>query len=692
MSRWKLTPHMLVAALILLLVGLLLGCDIGTVQVDLGVATATAAVAATATPEVILTATLTPEPVATATEAPTATEEPTPTGETLKATAKPPTPEPTTEPPTAIATMMEITLAADGSGDFATLEEAVEAAADGATITLGPGSYELESMLEINKPLRLVGQAMDDTVIISEAEGAVVHFTGSGLFAAENLTFRHKGKAIANVVEVAGGEVDFRRCGFTGAVWDKQKAMGGIGLLIYGDTQGEVRECWIHDNGLYGISVGDQAQPTLDGNTADHNDGGGIGYWGSAGGVANNNWCSDNSHNGILVNDKATPILTGNTCQNNTDNGISYWGNSGGEARGNECSGNGYHGISVSERAQPLLEGNTCNSNSDSGIAYFDNSGGTARRNECSNNSRHGIAVTEKAKPILEDNTVSDNGDSGIAYFDSAGGSASGNHCSGNVSYGMYVARTANPRLADNDCEGSTFAEPTPKSVAGPRFNPDGEPWCFDAPEPVIDRDWQVSAPREAVNIGESVEIGLRNKFGESNEFYAIWVRVIAPDGSEAGVTTEVSADEWTMLMYPDDFPDAGPMGNGIYTVIWEIADQGFVACDGFEVVGGASSMGGGAGGMDILFDAIRGDVYSTLPEATSYVPWMPLTVPLWPGRKKTLPNWQARRTASSWHWSIRLCCSRGSACKSYSSSGSPCGRRIRLQRWSRMQRSTPSW
>ena len=586
MNRWKLSGQALVAALVSLLVIFLSGCDAGSVQIDLGNSTPTPV--ATSTPEAVSPPTSTPEaaPNNTPTSGPetTATEEPIPATETPEATVEPPTPEPAT-PAVAI---MDISLQSDGSGDFATLAEAVEAADDGATITLGPGSYELPDTLEISKSLHLVGQAMDDTLIVSAAEGAVARFTGSGPFIAEDLTFRHKGKAVANVVEVAGGEVDFLRVGFTGAVWDEQGEKGGVGLLIYGDTQGQVRECWSHKNELYGISVSEQAQPTLADNTSDQNEGGGIAYWDSAGGVASGNWCAENGFNGILVNEEAAPTLTANTCRDNADSGISYWGSSGGEASDNECSGNGYHGIAVSEQAQPLLEDNVCSNNNDSGIAYFDNSGGTARRNECSGNARHGIAVTEQAEPILEDNTVSDNGDSGIAYFDDAGGRASGNRCSGNVSYGMYVAETANPKLSDNDCEAAVARAATPESAAGPRFNPDGDPWCFDAPDPVIDRNWQVSAPRETVNAGESVEIGLRNKFGENSEVYYVVARVIGPDDAEVSVTTELRADEWATLMYPDDFSKADPIMPGVYTVIWEVLDEGFVACDGFQVTGGS--------------------------------------------------------------------------------------------------------
>lgn len=132
--------------------------------------------------------------------------------------------------------------------------------------------------------------------------------------------------------------------------------------------------------------------------------------------------------------------------------------------------------------------------------------------------------------------------------------------------------------------------EPSPPAAAttGPRFNPDGDPWCFDRPDPVLDKEWQVSAPRDVVVIGDSAEIGLRNKWGGSGESYEITARVIAPDGSEARALVRLTADSWANLVFPDDFASGDTWQRGVYTIIWEI-EGGFIACDGFVTGGGAS-------------------------------------------------------------------------------------------------------
>ena len=48
-----------------------------------------------------------------------------------------------------------------------------------------------------------------------------------------------------------------------------------------------------------------------------------------------------------------------------------------------------------------------------------------------------------------------------------------------------------------------------------------------------------------------------------------------------------MTGEEWLMLVYPDDFDTGQTNQRGAYTIIWETEGQ-FVACDGFEIGGGA--------------------------------------------------------------------------------------------------------
>jgi parallel beta-helix repeat protein len=363
-----------------------------------------------------------------------------------------------TTPPTSIPTAGPLTVrvAPDGSGDYPSLEAAVQAADPGSTIALDAGTYQLAGPLELDKPLRLKGAGIDQTTIVGTAEGQVVLFTSPGLFAAEEITFRHEGTAWARVVTVDGGEIDVFRCRFTGAIWDPDQEKGGDGLLLWGNTTGSVRESLFEENELNGIELQDQSQPLLEGNTVANNGQSGIVYFDDSGGVARHNDCSGNQLHGISVNKQSQPTLEGNTCRSNGEVGIRYSGTAGGEARQNEVTENGLHGIVVNDQAQPTLQENVCTGNLQSGIVYFGDSGGLARANQCTGNAMHGIGVQERAMPTLEENICTGNSEVGIIYFDQASGAARRNTCNENGLHGIGVNEEAQPTLEENVCENNT--------------------------------------------------------------------------------------------------------------------------------------------------------------------------------------------------------------------------------------------
>ncbi len=303
-------------------------------------------------------------------------------------TAAPPTP-----------TVGPIHLEADGSGEYATLEEAVQNAPEGAALILGSGSYYLAQPLAINKSLHLVGAGMGRTEIVSEAEGYVIRFSGAGPFSAEGVTFRHQGQAVADVVIVDGGVVSLAHCRFTGAV-SGEGGDEGVGLWLRGEANGLAQGCVVEGNGI-GIRVSEQARPSLERNLCAHNAGAGIAYLDDGGGLARQNECSENGSVGILVAGRAEPTLEDNLCADNGDVGIAYSDDGGGLARQNECLWNGVNGIRVGGQAGPTLTENLCANNESAGISYVDSAGGVARQNECAENGGVDIYVAETAAPDL---------------------------------------------------------------------------------------------------------------------------------------------------------------------------------------------------------------------------------------------------------------------------------------------------
>jgi parallel beta-helix repeat protein len=202
-------------------------------------------------------------------------------------------------------------------GDVRTLAEAIERVEPNGIIRLSKGTHYLQKPLHLTQPVRLIGQGMDRTKVVCDGPEYVLKYSGSGQFVASGITFKHTGKAPADVVVITNGEVLLESCRLSGGVVDSQRTQHGCGLVISGRSKGYVKHCQAVHNEGHGILVSEQAQPTLQGNTCQKNEGCGIAYFGFASGVARNNSCCGNKMYGIYVADQAKPTLEGNTCNGN---------------------------------------------------------------------------------------------------------------------------------------------------------------------------------------------------------------------------------------------------------------------------------------------------------------------------------------------------------------------------------------
>ncbi len=172
-----------------------------------------------------------------------------------------------------------VTLAPNGSGDYASFEQAVAALPADAVIRLLPGEYRLKAPLSLDKPLRLIGAGMDDTAIVGYWEDHVLAYGAKGRFAAEGISFRHAGTTLANVVMVTSGEVAFKECRFSGGSSERRiesdsaddVSADGEGLVLRGPVTGRVIRCRIEHNAGRGLVVCDGPEVELEGNRCEAN-------------------------------------------------------------------------------------------------------------------------------------------------------------------------------------------------------------------------------------------------------------------------------------------------------------------------------------------------------------------------------------------------------------------------------------
>ncbi len=352
------------------------------------------------------------------------------------------------EPPiTAFVSSLQpavVRLEADGSGDYPTLQDALEDVPAGAVIHLGPGTYRCEDgPFEVNRSLTLAGAGMDETRVVCDVYDHTLGFRRGGLLASD-ITFAHEGASDADAVEVVGGQAEFYRCGFTGGTAARgDTSTTGSGLHAGGTAQVHVSDSLATGN-RWGISYTDHARGlTLRSRLTDNVIGLVVFGLGQVG--AFDCECSGNGNTGIAIDHSPRATIMSN-----------------------RCSDNGEFGIEVTGQAETLLLGNTCAANGDAGISFrgVGNDGkpwcgGQARANVCTDNGREGISVRGLCTPVLEDNVCEGNAFAGIGFRFLAGGQARGNSCSGGQ-FGLFLDASAEPVLGKNSCALNLEEVPAP--------------------------------------------------------------------------------------------------------------------------------------------------------------------------------------------------------------------------------------
>jgi hypothetical protein len=313
-------------------------------------------------------------------------------------------------------------VAADGSGDFSTISEAVAAAADGDTVLVKPGEY-LEVVL-IDKDITLQGDGPRGDVILLPPTPAPVDAAGDIL---PTFTVKDSDATIRSLtikpppgwgsILVSGGAPLFE---------DVAQVMADVpdaaGTFYFADGTTAV----VRDSYWDGFWIVDEASPTLEDNQA----------WGDAaifldktilrgntftgcclqlmgGGqvvIEDNTFDrgeGDNTQPGIRISETGTTAeITGNTITG-MGTGISVIAGSTVSISGNTLVDNNL-GIGWSTTEPGTIEGNTITG----GMTGLVITGGSpvVSGNDITGAARFGISIGRQATPQLSGNTVCDNG------------------------------------------------------------------------------------------------------------------------------------------------------------------------------------------------------------------------------------------------------------------------------------------
>ena len=315
---------------------------------------------------------------------------------------------------TGFVTSEIIYIKADGTGDYAILEEAIADAPGGAMIVLAKGTYEITDYIEIEKSIALMGAGADKTIITKKTgDDSLIYFGGNGKFVLDSITFKYEGEENCDVVEIESGELFASKCVFTGGydAAPEDEENWGIGIYFYEKAKGTITDCTFDNNDFSGVEVDDNSSVTITNSIVKNNFIGINFYCESGGGTVINNEVFKNSDNGIEVQLGASPMLVKNYCHDNELAGIIYFDNSSGFAVSNKIENNKSNGIEAGDDSSPTIVYNTIKgnkANNSAGLVFWENATGTAIGNTITGNS-WGIYIGDNADPYIGENSVSGN-------------------------------------------------------------------------------------------------------------------------------------------------------------------------------------------------------------------------------------------------------------------------------------------
>ncbi len=216
-----------------------------------------------------------------------------------------------------------ITVALDGSGDFTSIQEAVDSARKGDTVFLKPGAYPQDVTIHSKEQVKLVGAGVDHVTLLGHHERVGVLHVGKWPYGATD-------------IEITGMTIHDHGGHAVGIFNGKGITLRGLHVkgLLFGQEVHDVRieDCVIGESETTGIQFAD-SQAVLIGNVIHDNDYG-VNILGKSSVRLERNVITRNLYDAVIVGDLASATLIGNTLAKN-GTGTTFMGASLGDASGN---------------------------------------------------------------------------------------------------------------------------------------------------------------------------------------------------------------------------------------------------------------------------------------------------------------------------------------------------------------------
>jgi hypothetical protein len=216
-----------------------------------------------------------------------------------------------------------ITVALDGSGEFTSIQEAVDSAHKGDTVFVKPGVYPQDLTIHSKERIKLVGAGTDKVTLLGHGERVGVLHVGKWPYGATD-------------VEITGLTINEHGGHALGIFNGKGITLRGLHVkgLLFGQQVRDVRieDCMIGGSETTGIQLAD-SQAVLIGNVI-HDHDHGVNVVGNSEVRLERNIITRNLFEAIVIGDRATAILISNTLVKN-GGGAAFLGSSHGTVSGN---------------------------------------------------------------------------------------------------------------------------------------------------------------------------------------------------------------------------------------------------------------------------------------------------------------------------------------------------------------------
>jgi Right handed beta helix region len=302
-------------------------------------------------------------------------------------------------------------VSATGEGDYASLSEALKAAAPGARLLVRPGLYR--EGLVLDRPVEIIGVGTPREIIIANANASCV-LMQTDEAKVRGLTLREEA-GISNgsqgffAVDIPQGRLTLEDCDIT------SNSLSCIG--IHNDlTDPVIRRCRIHTGADSGVYVFDAARGTVEDCDIDNN-----------------------TNVGVAITGRATLIVKRCAIHGGRDAGVVAWKGGSGSVEECEIYGNAKAGVGISEGGN--LSVSSCRIYDGENSGVFVHNYGQGALNDCDiyNHAEPEVAITLGGNLIMRGCIIHEGRRSGV--FISDGGRVVIERCDvdGNADAGIDV-------------------------------------------------------------------------------------------------------------------------------------------------------------------------------------------------------------------------------------------------------------